>query len=236
MAGHTTVAAAVPSCQTCHETAPYQGMIASSASAAGDSRPTAFDHGHPTAGDCSGCHTTTPTFTTNVTAAGKAGEPHTDERGLHAVSHHGRQLRALFGDRHAPGSDVLRDLPRAERRNDVRECDHHDHDGESHPDRHPRLQWLRMSYGGERQSRRLQHWRSQHQQPDVERRRTHDGCGRRAQLSDLPPDGALPGNDRQHCDRPPAIRGRPALWMLLTRPRETAGTATSRRRRSQVMS
>ena len=71
MAGHTTVAAAVPSCQTCHETALYQGMIASSASAAGDSRPTAFDHGHPTAGDCSGCHTTTPTFTTNVTAAGK---------------------------------------------------------------------------------------------------------------------------------------------------------------------
>jgi hypothetical protein len=37
VAGHTTVAAAVASCQTCHETAPYQGMIASSATAAGDS-------------------------------------------------------------------------------------------------------------------------------------------------------------------------------------------------------
>jgi hypothetical protein len=71
IAGHTTVAAAVPGCQTCHETAPYQGMLASSASAAGDSRPTAFDRGHPTAGDCVGCHTTTPTFTTNVTGAGK---------------------------------------------------------------------------------------------------------------------------------------------------------------------
>jgi hypothetical protein len=71
IAGHATVAAAVPACQTCHEIAPYQGMLASSASAAGDSRPTAFDKGHPTAGDCVGCHTTTPTFTTNVTAAGK---------------------------------------------------------------------------------------------------------------------------------------------------------------------
>jgi hypothetical protein len=70
-AGHTTVAAAVPACQTCHETAPYQGMIASSASAAGDSRPSAFDKGHPTSGDCSGCHTTTPTFTTNISNTAK---------------------------------------------------------------------------------------------------------------------------------------------------------------------
>ena len=65
VAGHATVATAVPACQTCHESAPYLGMIASTASAAGDSRPTAFDKGHPTSGDCSGCHTTTPTFATN---------------------------------------------------------------------------------------------------------------------------------------------------------------------------
>ncbi len=65
VAGHTTVKTATPACQTCHETAPYVGMIASTASAAGDSRPTAFDKNHPTTGDCSGCHTTTPTFTTN---------------------------------------------------------------------------------------------------------------------------------------------------------------------------
>ena len=34
-------------CQTCHETAPYVGMLASSATAAGDSRPTAFDKSAP---------------------------------------------------------------------------------------------------------------------------------------------------------------------------------------------
>lgn len=71
VAGHSTVAGAVPACQTCHESAPYQGMIASSATAAGDSRPTAFDKSHPTSGDCGGCHTTTPTFAGNVTGATK---------------------------------------------------------------------------------------------------------------------------------------------------------------------
>ena len=43
VAGHTTVATAVSGCQTCHETAPYVGMMASTATTAGDSRPTAFD-------------------------------------------------------------------------------------------------------------------------------------------------------------------------------------------------
>ena len=73
VAGHTTVAGAggVSGCQTCHETSPYLGMIASTATAAGDSRPTAFDKSHPTSGDCNGCHTTTPTFTSNVTAGSK---------------------------------------------------------------------------------------------------------------------------------------------------------------------
>jgi len=70
-AGHTTVAAAVAACQTCHETAPYQGMIPSTASAWGDSRPSAYDASHPTSGDCSGCHTTTPTFQSNVSGGGK---------------------------------------------------------------------------------------------------------------------------------------------------------------------
>ena len=70
VAGHTTVARRC-SCQTCHETAPYAGMIASTAAVAGDSRPTAFDKAHPTSGDCNGCHTTTPTFTSNVSAATK---------------------------------------------------------------------------------------------------------------------------------------------------------------------
>src|SRR5881392_1071692 len=65
VAGHTTVAAAVAACQTCHESAPYLGMMASSATAWGDSRPQAFDKVHPATGDCSGCHTTTPTFATD---------------------------------------------------------------------------------------------------------------------------------------------------------------------------
>jgi len=69
--GHTTVAGVVPACQTCHESAAFMGMVASSATTAGDSRPTALDKIHPTAGDCSGCHTTTPTFTSDVTATGK---------------------------------------------------------------------------------------------------------------------------------------------------------------------
>src|SRR5207248_3341716 len=71
VAGHTTVAAAVAACQTCHETAPYLGMMVSSATAWGDSRPQAFDKVHPATGDCSGCHTTTPTFATDMTQSAK---------------------------------------------------------------------------------------------------------------------------------------------------------------------
>ena len=67
VAGHTTVATAVASCQTCHETSPYMGMIAGTAAAWGDSRPTAYDKNHPTSGDCNGCHTTTPTFAVDQT-------------------------------------------------------------------------------------------------------------------------------------------------------------------------
>src|SRR5207253_1491932 len=71
VAGHTTVAARVAACQTCHESAPYLGMIASSATAWGDSRPQAFDKVHPATGDCNGCHTTTPTFMTDQTGNAK---------------------------------------------------------------------------------------------------------------------------------------------------------------------
>src|SRR6059058_4029299 len=71
IAGHTTVAAAVSSCATCHESAPYVGMMASSATAWGDSRPQAFDKVHPATGDCNGCHTTTPTFATDMTPSAK---------------------------------------------------------------------------------------------------------------------------------------------------------------------
>src|SRR5215472_6730859 len=69
--GHSTVGTAVPACQTCHETAPYKGMIAGTAAAWGDSRPTAYDKNHPTSGDCMGCHTTTPTFASDLMNGGK---------------------------------------------------------------------------------------------------------------------------------------------------------------------
>ena len=71
IAGHTTVAGKVPACTTCHETAPYVGMIKSTASTVGDSRPTAYDNLHPTSGDCSGCHTTAPTFSSDMTSGSK---------------------------------------------------------------------------------------------------------------------------------------------------------------------
>ena len=73
VAGHTTVASAVPSCMTCHETSPYVGMMASTKAAAGDSRPQALDPAHPASGDCNGCHSTSPTFTTNQ--MGSAAKP-----------------------------------------------------------------------------------------------------------------------------------------------------------------
>jgi hypothetical protein len=71
VAGHTTVATAVTGCQTCHETAPYVGMIVGTSAAWGDSRPTAYDKNHPTSGDCNGCHTTTPTFMSDQTGNAK---------------------------------------------------------------------------------------------------------------------------------------------------------------------
>src|SRR5205814_1724950 len=66
VAGHGTVAGAVAACATCHESAPYVGMLASSSTMAGDSRPTALDAKHPTSGDCGNCHVTTPTFATDL--------------------------------------------------------------------------------------------------------------------------------------------------------------------------
>ena len=72
VAGHTTVAGAVPSCQTCHQSAAYLGMVASTNTTAGDSRPNAtLDAAHPASGDCNGCHTTTPTFALDVSTGGK---------------------------------------------------------------------------------------------------------------------------------------------------------------------
>src|SRR5215469_9721867 len=70
--GHTTVATAVTACQTCHQNAQFLGMIGGTNTTAGDSRPTtALDKSHPTTGDCGSCHTTTPTFASDITGGGK---------------------------------------------------------------------------------------------------------------------------------------------------------------------
>jgi len=53
-----TSAAPLP-CAACHETAAFLGMVPSTNTAAGDSRPNAtLDPNHPTSGDCGQCHTT----------------------------------------------------------------------------------------------------------------------------------------------------------------------------------
>ena len=44
----------------------YLGMTPSTATTAGDSRPTALDPKHPTTGDCGNCHVPTPLFATNL--------------------------------------------------------------------------------------------------------------------------------------------------------------------------
>jgi len=45
-------------------------MLAGTGTTAGDSRPSStLDSMHPTSGECSGCHTTSPTFTTNQSGA-----------------------------------------------------------------------------------------------------------------------------------------------------------------------
>src|SRR6516165_10712711 len=71
-AGHSTVATTVAACQTCHQSATYLGMVPGTNTTAGDSRPTAtLDKNHPTSGDCNGCHTTTPTFASDITGSAK---------------------------------------------------------------------------------------------------------------------------------------------------------------------
>jgi hypothetical protein len=70
VAGHTSVGAA-SGCQSCHQSAQYQGMlVGSSMSAMGDDRPT-YDANHPASGDCLTCHSTTPTFATNQSGGSK---------------------------------------------------------------------------------------------------------------------------------------------------------------------
>jgi hypothetical protein len=66
----------VSGCQTCHQSAQFLGMVASTSTTAGDSRPTAaLDPNHAqgqlATGDCSSCHTTTPTFASDASGGSK---------------------------------------------------------------------------------------------------------------------------------------------------------------------
>jgi hypothetical protein len=73
-AGHTTIGGTggVSGCQTCHQSATFIGMVASTNTTAGDSRPNStLDANHPTSGDCGGCHTTTPTFASDASGGSK---------------------------------------------------------------------------------------------------------------------------------------------------------------------
>ena len=80
-------------------------MLASTATAAGDSRPTALDKAHPTSGDCNGCHTTTPTFATDQTGSAKPAN-HIPTTAPCAQCHTTAGNYALYSvDRHAPGRD-----------------------------------------------------------------------------------------------------------------------------------
>ncbi len=190
--GHTTVAAALSACTTCHEAAPYLGMIPSTTTSGGDSRPTAFDAKHPTTGDCSGCHTTSPTFASDLTGGSLppthipitpptyAAQPACAT--CHTTS---GQLHGLFGECHAPGRDALPRLPRPDGQYDLRQR-HHGHDRrQSHPDRHARLQRLGLPFDQERERRRLQDRCGEPHQPDPQCRRACDGRGGSQWLSEL---------------------------------------------------
>src|SRR5206468_9264014 len=57
------------------------------------------------------------------------GHPHSDQRAVPPVPHDGRQLRALLGHRHSPGSHRLPELPWLEHRTFRRPAaEQHDHD------------------------------------------------------------------------------------------------------------
>src|SRR5205814_1981564 len=62
VAGHTTVTGGGLACASCHETAPYLGMLPSTATPGADSRPNSYLATHPATGDCGNCHVTTSTF------------------------------------------------------------------------------------------------------------------------------------------------------------------------------
>ena len=186
VAGHATVVGVVGACQTCHESAPYLGMLPSTATAAADSRPTAFDKSHPTTGDCSGCHTTAPTFANNVVTGTKPAN-HIPTSAPCAQCHFSPGNFASYsvtGTHQGVTQCLTCHAP--VRCHHLRQ--HHDrqHAGQSLPDRHARLQRLRLPHGDQREHGRLQARQRQYRKPHAHRRRSHHHRRGRDELPDLP--------------------------------------------------
>ena len=193
VAGHTTVAGKVPACTTCHESAPYVGMIASTSSTAGDSRPNAtLDKSHPTHGRLQRLPHHEPDLYDRPDRQRQARQPHSHQRPVRAVSYDRGQQRALLGHRHPPGREQLPELPWTPAGRRLGE--HHDRghgQHQSHADREPRLQRLGLPHDREGHRRWLQARGREHQRPDPECGRPHDGGGEGARLHDLPRERAL---------------------------------------------
>ena len=206
-------------------------MLASTATAAGDSRPDGLRcQSTRPRGDCGDCHTTTPTFATNLlpTATKPANHIPTTARVL-AVPHHGGQLRGLLGHRHAPGRDRPASPATARRSANFINVTIVTTPAQPHPDRQPRLQRLRLPHDQERQRRRLQARHRQHQRPDAHRRRPQRrSAAAVARLPDLPREPRPTSACSPAPPPPPGTRARPPSTRR-TRPAVTAATVTPRR-------
>ena len=235
VAGHTTVAGATAACQTCHETAPYLGMVASSAAAAGDSRPTRARQEPPNLRRLQRLPHQRPDVRDRRHAGRQARQPHPDHGAVRPMPHGRWQLQRLLGVRHAPGSHRLPELPRARGREQFHQRYDRHAPGQPHANRQPRLQRLRMPHDDERECRGLQDWQRQYFGPDAQCHRSHD-CERcSTRVRDLPRGSALRRHAGQHRNRGRRTRA-PRRSTPSIRPAGTAATATSRRQPSQPIS
>jgi len=82
-------------CMTCHESAPYMGMLASTAPRPGIRAHDTLDSMHPTSGELQRLPHDQPAFTTNQSAP-PCREAHPDSAPVRAVPHDRGQLRALL--------------------------------------------------------------------------------------------------------------------------------------------
>ena len=210
VAGHSTIAAGgVLTCSNCHETAPYLGMVASTATAAGDSRPTAFDAKHPTTGDCGNCHVTTPTFASNLLPTAPKPTNHIPTTAPCAQCHTTVGNFAVYDVTgvhqgattclpcHGPSTGSFAGPPPGNTITIVGIREH-----QPLPDRQPRLQRLRLPHHCQREPGRLQDRHGEPREPGAHGRGPHDDrLGRGLGVPDLPRDGPVHGHDRRHRER-----------------------------------